>query len=89
MDIGIGISNKLHDMNGPTLIDGPGVRRPGASPASLDRPRRLADEIAAFADAAGLPGVAAGSSPPVELKAELTALAIGRSRGSGGDRPCG
>ena len=92
MDIGIGIGNTLLDMDGPTLIAWArrAEARGFASLASIGRVAWPAyDELAAFAAAAGLHWVAAGSSPPVGLKADLTALAIGRSRGSGGDRPCG
>jgi len=89
VDIGIGIGNTLLDMDGPTMIAW--ARR--AEARGLASIGRVAwpgyDELAAFAAAAGLHGVAAGSSPPVGLKADLMALAIGRSRGSGGDRPCG
>jgi len=87
--VDIGIGNTLLDMDGPTMIAW--ARR--AEARGLASIGRVAwpgyDELAAFAAAAGLHGVAAGSSPPVGLKADLTALAIGRSRGSGGDRPCG
>ncbi len=68
MDIGIGIGNTLLDMDGPTLI-GWARRAESRGSSSLATIGRVAwpayDELAAFAAAAGLHGVAAGSSPLV------------------------